>query len=73
MRMPGLLPIVLRWENANGDPRMNFTCQCGEAVAAYAKVEGGSAEARCPKCHTFVQIRASREYLAEGGKPGSGK
>jgi len=71
--MPGKLPVILRWENANGSPQMNLTCQCGEPVVSFAKVEGGSAEVRCPKCKTYVQVRASREVLPEGGKPGSGK
>ena len=71
--MPGPLPATARFENANGGPRLSFSCRCGEPVNTYVTIEGGSAEARCPRCGVFVQIRASREYLCDGGKPGSGK
>ena len=73
MRMPGKLPAVARWEYDNGNSRLSFSCQCGEAVNSFVVVENASAEARCPKCGTFLQVRASKEYLAEGGKPGSGR
>jgi len=73
VRMPGPLPILVRFENRNGDPQMSFTCQCGESPCAYVAIDGGSVEARCPKCGVYVQLRASRSYEAEGGKPGSGK
>jgi hypothetical protein len=71
--MPGPLPVVARFENDNGGPRLSFACQCGEAVSAYALIEGASAEVRCPKCGVYVQLRASRSYEAEGGKPGSAR
>ena len=73
MRMPGKLPAVVRFENDNGHSRLAFTCLCGEAVNSFVAIETGSAEARCPKCGVFVQVRASKEILAEGGKPGSGR
>ena len=71
--MPGKLPAVARWEYDNGSSRLSFSCQCGEAVNAFVTVDGGTVEARCPKCSTFVQFRASRVVAADGGKPGSGK
>lgn len=73
MRMPGPLPIVCRFENDNGHSRMSFRCACGESVAAYVTAVSGGVEAQCPKCRLFVQLRASKEYAAEGGKPGSGR
>lgn len=73
VRMPGPLPALARFENANGGPKMMFACYCGEPVNTYVTIDNGSAEAHCPRCGVFVQIRASRSYEAEGGKPGSGR
>lgn len=73
MRMPGPLPTVLRFEQDPGSERMSFRCACGESVNTFVCVESGSCEGRCPKCGVFVQVRASKEWVCEGGKPGSGK
>lgn len=49
----------------DGSATMAFMCVCGEAQAREAFVyqdEGGSSvEAKCPDCHRFIQLKASRE------------
>jgi hypothetical protein len=71
--MPGSLPAVVRFESDGARSRLSFSCLCGESVNAFVTVDASGAEARCPICGTFVQVRASKEYLADGGKPGSGR
>ena len=75
MRQPAALPIMESFHSRNGGSDMAFLCSCGEAVAVGVAIaeNGSSAEARCPGCGLLVQVRASREYLAEGGRPGSAK
>ena len=69
------LAVVFRFERENGRGRMAFPCFCGESVNLWVSLENNKSRAsgRCPKCGDVHEYRVSREYVAEGGKPGSGK
>ena len=65
MRQHAQLPVYACLRQDERGASVSFVCQCGEAQVqktfAHLDETGSSAEVRCPKCHRYIQIRASRE------------
>ena len=65
MRMQAELPKYVCLRVNDGDTMLAFLCPCGDATAqeVHARLDetGSSAEARCPRCRRFIQVRCSVE------------
>ncbi len=77
MRKRALLPIGdTLIANDGQEASMRFICaRCKTPFKNYVCIEedGSSIEARCTVCGLYVQLHASLDIQADGGKPGSGK